>query len=118
MHDDNSKSGAKATKKNCWEPDLYIMYRGAKAHLAINHSEATVPVLLHGIISLLNSDKDNRNITVKVSKSTTFSDDEFKLDLDNFKVVRTLFSLQFTQCLKMSQKVSFLHRSEDMFIVN
>ena len=41
MHDDNSKSGAKATKKNCWEPDLYIMYRGAKAHLAINHSEAT-----------------------------------------------------------------------------
>ena len=60
------------------------MYRGAKVHLAINHSEATVPVLLHGIISLLNSDKDNRNITVKVSKSTTFSDDEFKLDLDNF----------------------------------
>ena len=100
MHDDNSKSGAKATKKNCWEPDLYIMYRGAKAHLAINHSEATVPVLLHGIISLLNSDKDNRNITVKVSKSTTFSDDEFKLDLDNFKglvtgkIVRTQVSIQ------------------------
>ena len=66
------------------------------AHLAINHSQATVPVvLLHGIISLVNSDKDNRNITVKVSK---FSHDEFKVDLDfkagvTSKIVRTLFSI-------------------------